>query len=84
MKNLNFQNIQKNFCENGYAKPLFMRVPRAEGRNEGRPYQGIDTVSKLILPLPTTLVEMQVAPFRAFPSIKKDQNFSKREFLVFF
>ena len=29
-------------------------------------------------------VEMKFAPSRALPSIKKDQNFPKREFLIFF
>ena len=38
-----FQNILKNSCKNWLAKPLFMRVPRGKCRNEGRPFQGIDT-----------------------------------------
>lgn len=32
------------------TKPLFMRLPRAEGRNEGRPFQGIDTCMPSVHP----------------------------------
>ena len=38
-----FQNILKNSCKNWLAKPLFMQAPRGKSRNEGRPFQGIDT-----------------------------------------
>ena len=40
-----FQNILENTCKNGSAKPLSMRVPRGKCRNEGRPFQGIDTLT---------------------------------------
>ena len=74
MKNLHFQNIQKNFCKNGSAKPLFMRVPRAEGRNGGRPYQGIDTAYRRLIPRRSSLVEMKVAPIRALTHWLNDSN----------
>lgn len=60
-----FQNIQKNFCKNGPAKPLFMRVPRGKCRNEGRPFQGIDTTCQFLLWRCIILVEMKIALFRA-------------------
>ena len=43
-----------------------MRVSGGKGRNEGRPIQGIDTITLFIIFPPwNNLVEMKVAPFRA-------------------
>ena len=42
-----------------------MRVPRGKCRNEGRPFQGIDTIAPLDTVVRCCMVEMRVAPFRA-------------------
>ena len=46
-------------------------------RNEGRPYQGIDTTDPFMSKTVGNAAKMQVAPIRAFPSIKKIRTFHK-------
>lgn len=42
-----------------------MRAPRGKSRNEGRPFQGIDTYNGFVVCLQVPFVEMKAAPFRA-------------------
>ena len=43
----------------------FSLLPMYHGRNEGCPFQGIDTSSSIVNEFTITSVEMKVAPFRA-------------------
>ena len=56
-----FQNFLIITCKKGFKNPVFTRVFLGEGRNEGCPLKGIDTIYNNTLQPIRMTVEMKVA-----------------------